>query len=99
MRPASDGPSDLRENAMKLQDQADKGKIRDKQKRQMCHREREISIDIKKNEERHQWAMETWGSYILRTNWTETNPKVLWNTHTSSPRLKMPSVPQNMILA
>jgi transposase len=40
-----------------------------------------LSIDIKKNEERHQWAMETGGSYILRTNWTESDPKTLWNTY------------------
>jgi transposase len=25
--------------------------------------------------------METGGSYILRTNWTETDPKVLWKTY------------------
>jgi transposase len=40
-----------------------------------------LSIDIKKNEERYQWAMETGGSYILRTNWTETDPKTIWNTY------------------
>jgi transposase len=25
--------------------------------------------------------METGGSYILRTNWTESDPKTLWNTY------------------
>jgi transposase len=40
-----------------------------------------LGIQIKKNEERHQWAMETGGSYILRTNWTESDPKTLWNTY------------------
>lgn len=40
-----------------------------------------LSIDIKKNEERYQWALETGGSYILRTNWTQTDPKTLWNTY------------------
>jgi len=40
-----------------------------------------LSIDIKKNTERYEWAMETGGSYILRTNWNETDPKVLWNTY------------------
>ena len=40
-----------------------------------------LCIHIKKNEERHQWAMETGGSYILRTNWTESDPKTLWNTY------------------
>jgi transposase len=40
-----------------------------------------LSIKITKNEECYQWAMETGGSYILRTNWGETNPKTLWNTY------------------
>ena len=40
-----------------------------------------LSINIKKNEDRYRWALETGGSYILRTNWNETDPKVLWNTY------------------
>ncbi len=40
-----------------------------------------LLIDIKKNEDRYQWALETGGSYILRTNWDETDPKTLWNTY------------------
>jgi transposase len=44
-------------------------------------KELRLCIYIKKNEERHQWAMETGGSYILRTNWTESDPKTLWNTY------------------
>jgi transposase len=40
-----------------------------------------LCIHIKKNEERHQWSLETGGSYILRTNWTESDPKTLWNTY------------------
>jgi transposase len=40
-----------------------------------------LSIDVKKNNERYEWAMETGGSYILRTNWNESDPKVLWNTY------------------
>jgi len=40
-----------------------------------------LSIDLTKHEERHQWALETGGSYIIRTNWTETDPKILWNTY------------------
>ncbi len=40
-----------------------------------------LSIEVKKNEQRQQWALETGGSYILRTNWTESDPKVLWNTY------------------
>jgi len=41
----------------------------------------QLSINIKKNEDRYQWALETGGSYILRTNWGETDPKTLWNTY------------------
>jgi transposase len=40
-----------------------------------------LLIDVKKNNERYEWAMETGGSYILRTNWNESDPKVLWNTY------------------
>ena len=40
-----------------------------------------LSINIKKNEDRYQWALETGDSYILRTNWGETDPKTLWNTY------------------
>ncbi len=40
-----------------------------------------LSINIKKNEDRYQWALETGGSYILRTNWGEIDPKTLWNTY------------------
>ena len=40
-----------------------------------------LSIGIHKHEERYAWALETGGSYILRTNWTETDPTTLWNTY------------------
>jgi transposase len=40
-----------------------------------------LSIDITKNEERYEWVLETGGSYVLRTNWKETDPKTLWNTY------------------
>jgi transposase len=40
-----------------------------------------LSIDIKKNGERYEWALETGGSYILRTNWKEADPKTLWTTY------------------
>jgi transposase len=44
-------------------------------------KEARLSINIKKNEDRYQWALETGGSYILRTNWGQTDPKTLWNTY------------------
>jgi transposase len=40
-----------------------------------------LSITISKNEERYEWALETGGSYILRTNWKESDPKTLWDTY------------------
>jgi transposase len=40
-----------------------------------------LCVQIKKNEERRQWMLETGGSYILRTNWIESDPKTLWNTY------------------
>lgn len=40
-----------------------------------------LSIKTTKNEDRYQRALQTGGSYILRTNWDETDPKTLWNTY------------------
>lgn len=40
-----------------------------------------FSIDIRKNGERYEWALKTGGSYILRTNWKEADPKTLWTTY------------------
>ena len=91
----------LESKLLSLADQADKGRIRDKQKveRQIgrllernsraaslfavnvTEKNSRLSIHIKKNEERYRWAMETGGSYILRTNWNETDPKTLWSTY------------------
>jgi transposase len=47
----------------------------------VIERDNHLAMGIKKNEERYQWALETGGSYILRTNWTQTDPKTLWNTY------------------
>jgi len=44
-------------------------------------KEARLSMQVTKNRERYQWALETGGSYILRTNWGETDPKTLWNTY------------------
>ena len=43
--------------------------------------EARLSLKVTKNEDRYQWALETGGSYILRTNWGETDPKTLWSTY------------------
>lgn len=44
-------------------------------------KEDRLSIHIQRNEERYEWAVETGGSYLLRTNWRETDPRVLWSTY------------------
>jgi transposase len=91
----------LESKLLSLAEQADKGRIRDKQKveRQIgrllernsraaslftvsvTDKDDRLCIHIKKNEERYRWAMEIGGSYILRTNWSETDPRTLWNTY------------------
>ena len=91
----------LENKLVKLADQTDKDKIRDRQKAErqigrlleqnsraaslftitVTEKDTRLAIDIRKNEERHQWAMDTGGSYILRTNWAETDPKTMWNTY------------------
>jgi transposase len=47
----------------------------------VTEKDNRLSINIKKNEERYRWAVNTGGSYILRTNWNETDPTILWNTY------------------
>jgi len=42
---------------------------------------RRLAIDIKKSEGRYQWALQSGGSYILRTNWTEADPKTIWKKY------------------
>jgi transposase len=40
-----------------------------------------LSIEFCKKEERYSWALNTGGSYLLRTNWTERDPHRLWKTY------------------
>jgi transposase len=47
----------------------------------VTEKESRISIHVQKNEERYRRALDTGGSYILRTNWSEADPKTLWNTY------------------
>lgn len=47
----------------------------------VTEKETRLSIDLQRNEEGYEWAVETGGSYLLRTNWRETDPKVLWSTY------------------
>jgi len=44
-------------------------------------KQRRLAIDIKKSEDRYQWALQSGGSYILRTNWTEADPKTIWKMY------------------
>jgi len=44
-------------------------------------KQRRLAIDIKKSEDRYQWALQSGGSYILRTNWTEADPRTIWKKY------------------
>lgn len=43
--------------------------------------EQRPTMTVTKNEQRYQKALENNGSYILRTNWTEGNPRTIWETY------------------
>ncbi len=47
----------------------------------VSEKDKRLTLDVRKNNERYAWAMETGGSYIVRTNWRETDPKTLWKTY------------------
>lgn len=42
---------------------------------------RRLAIEVVKNEDRYQWALQSGGSYILRTNWKEADPKTIWKRY------------------
>ncbi|HAM51624.1 MAG TPA: IS1634 family transposase [Nitrospiraceae bacterium] len=89
----------------KLKDQADQGKLRDRQKAERrigrllernsraaslfdvtvtetgAGKNKRLSVKIIKNEERYQWALQSGGNYILRTNWKEADPKTIWKRY------------------
>jgi transposase len=44
-------------------------------------KEQRLNMNILKSEERYRQLLETGGNYLLRTNWTEADPKTLWNTY------------------
>ena len=44
-------------------------------------KEQRLKMDVQKNEERYRQLLESGGNYILRTNWTEADPKTLWSTY------------------
>lgn len=89
----------------KLKEQADQGRLRDRQKAdrrigRLLERNsraaslfdvmveeqgaaigKRLKIIIKKHEDRYEWLLSTSGSYLLRTNWTEKDPKEIWKTY------------------
>jgi len=92
----------LEASLTKLVEQAEAGKLRDRQKveRRIGRlleqnsraaalftvdvtegRDHKLCITVRKNELRYQWALDNGGSYILRTNWMESDPKTLWDTY------------------
>ncbi|PJC72632.1 MAG: hypothetical protein CO012_11695 [Syntrophobacterales bacterium CG_4_8_14_3_um_filter_49_14] len=44
-------------------------------------KEHRLKMNILKNEESYRQLLETGGNYLLRTNWTEADPKKLWDTY------------------
>jgi transposase len=40
-----------------------------------------LSIKVTKNEDRYEWALQSGGNYILRTNWKEADPKTIWKRY------------------
>ena len=95
----------LQAGLRKLKEQADKGRLRDRQQAERrigrllernsraaslfiitvtetgSGKQRRLAIDIKKSEDRYHWALQTGGSYILRTNWAEADPKTIWKKY------------------
>jgi transposase len=44
-------------------------------------KEKKLEMIFHKNEDRYRQLLENGGYYLLRTNWTEADPKTLWNTY------------------
>jgi transposase len=44
-------------------------------------KEKKLEMTVHKNEDRYRQLLENGGYYLLRTNWTETDPKTLWSTY------------------
>lgn len=89
----------------KLKEQADQGKLRDRQKAERrigrlfernsraaslfdvavtetaAGTNRRLTVKITKNEDRYQWALQSGGNYILRTNWKEADAKTIWKRY------------------
>jgi transposase len=44
-------------------------------------KDKRLAVDVKRNDERYLWALQSGGSYILRTNWKEDDPKTIWKRY------------------
>jgi transposase len=44
-------------------------------------KDKRLSIHVRKNEKHYEWASQTAGNYLLRTNWQGQNPHELWKTY------------------
>jgi len=44
-------------------------------------KDRRLAVKVTKNEDRYQWALQSGGNYILRTNWKEADPKTIWKRY------------------
>jgi transposase len=44
-------------------------------------KDRYLDIEIRKRHDRYQWALQSGGSYMLRTNWKEADPKTIWKRY------------------
>ncbi|HWQ68409.1 MAG TPA: IS1634 family transposase [Patescibacteria group bacterium] len=42
---------------------------------------RRLAIEVNKHDDRYRWALQSGGSYILRTNWKEADPKTIWKRY------------------
>ncbi len=40
-----------------------------------------LNIHVHRKQERYEWALQSSGSYLLRTNWQEKDPQKLWKTY------------------
>jgi transposase len=44
-------------------------------------KEKKLKMTVHKNEDRYRQLLENGGYYLLRTNWTQADPKTIWNTY------------------
>lgn len=43
--------------------------------------ETRLAVKIIKHDDRYQWMLQSGGSYLLRTNWQEADPKTIWTRY------------------